>query len=493
MTDNIPTTPYVVQISEPLETIHLAEQVDSQLQIAQTVSNPHILVESMDKPLEIIEEPCTSVPQEEPLGFQIMYPEEQPCVVKIVYPQELSLIRAPNLVKRGRPKKKKHEAPQTDANTESKTDNVEASKASRTRSGRLVKLPKHIEKDFKKFQPSVNDREVQVTDFERVEEKENSKIEFAQLQTRKRVVKAQFKCPKCFKAYLGKNKMIQHLKKNPDHGPLPEGYQQYNFDVWNYLFDITQKCKAGQRGVKFCEELSNLLHNVQLLKSALFKTVTDNKNCVQIDKVLGNAIGLAPGKYKFDENELYKDVTVLKLITNSDFFKPNNVNSTAKNKTVEEAYADQSENKKIKTETPNLDESLPQSGDSGLLNDKPTGGDFNLISPDASKVQDVPTVDNFDKKMDVDSQIGLSSDLLSENLLLPSLPNPRNSVEELMLTGVDNSSNLLDNSTSSDEVMNVDQFVNERFKKIIEPDIELSNTSLNLDLPSLELFQFHTS
>jgi hypothetical protein len=62
-----------------------------------------------------------------------------------------------------------------------------------------------------------------------------------------------------------------------------------------------------------------------------------------------------------------------------------------------------------------------------------------------------------------------------------------------MLTTVDNGSNLLDNSTSSDEVMNVDQFVNERFKKIIEPDIELGNTSLNLDLPSLELFQFSTS
>ncbi|XP_044268514.1 uncharacterized protein LOC123013795 [Tribolium madens] len=512
MTDNIPTTPYIVQISEPLETIHLAEEVDNQVQIASTMNNSHVLVESTDKPLEIIEEPCGGVAhdvgaftqEEQPLSFQMMYPQEQPCVVKIVYPQELSLIRAPNLLKRGRPKKKKQEESPSNANTEAKTDNLEAPKASRTRSGRLVKLPKYIEKDFKKFEPSVNEHEVQVTDFKRVEEKENSKIEFAELQTKKRVVKSQYKCPKCFKAYLGKNKMIQHLKKNPDHGPLPEGYQQYNFDVWNYLFDITQKCKSGQRGVKFCEELSNLLHNVQLLKSALFKTVTDNKNCVQIDKVLGNAIGLSPGKYKFDENELYKDVTVLKLITNSDFFKPNNVNAATKNKTFDETHTDQSENKKIKTGIQDLDKNLSRVGESGenaktcdidtsdslLKNDKPNEGDFNLISPNASKEQDVSIADNFAKKMEVDSQIALPADLLSENLLLPSLPNPRNSVDELIL---DNSSNLLDNSTSSDEVMNVDQFVNERFKKIIEPDIELSNTSLNLDLPSLELFHFHTS
>lgn len=269
--------------------------------------------------------------------------------------------------------------------------------------------------------------------------------------------------------------MIQHLKKYPDHGPLPEGYQEFNFDVWNYLFDITQKCKSGQRGVKFCEELSNLLHNVQLLKNALFKTVTDNKNCVHIDKVLGNAIGLPPGKYKFDETELYKDVTVLKLITNSDFFKPNvnnkqNCDNAAKSKPVEELDTE------IKCKNGTLDK----------LNE-----DYNLVSSEINEGK--VSLTDCGKKMEVDSQIALSSELLNDNLLLHSLPNPRNSEEELMLTNVDNTSNLLDNSTSSDEVMNVDQFVNERFKKIIEPDIELSNTSLNLDLPSLELFQFHTS
>lgn len=54
-------------------------------------------------------------------------------------------------------------------------------------------------------------------------------------------------------------------------------------------------------------------------------------------------------------------------------------------------------------------------------------------------------------------------------------------------------SNLLENSGSSDEVMNVDQFVNERFKKITESEMDLQNGHLNLDLPSLDLFHFHDS
>lgn len=116
--------------------------------------------------------------------------------------------------------------------------------------------------------------------------------------------------------------MIQHIKKYPDHGPLPIPRNENNFDVWNYLVDITQKCPPAQRGLKFCGELTNLLHNVLLLTSALFKEVEPNKTFVEVDKVLANAIGLPAGQYKFNDSELYKDVTVMKLITNTDFFKP---------------------------------------------------------------------------------------------------------------------------------------------------------------------------
>lgn len=80
-------------------------------------------------------------------------------------------------------------------------------------------------------------------------------------------------------------------------------------------------------------------------------------------------------------------------------------------------------------------------------------------------------------------------ELLTDNSLL-SLPNLRNSVDDLMLPNVETNGNLLDNSASSDEVMNVDQFVNERFKNLTDPDID---HSLNLELPNLDLFNFHTS
>lgn len=50
------------------------------------------------------------------------------------------------MLKRGRPKKKKEES-QTPQTLPSKTDNpCEPPKSARTRSGRLVKLPKYIEK-----------------------------------------------------------------------------------------------------------------------------------------------------------------------------------------------------------------------------------------------------------------------------------------------------------------------------------------------------------
>lgn len=104
-------------------------------------------------------------------------------------------------------------------------------------------------------------------------------------------------------------------------------------------------------------------------------------------------------------------------------------------------------------------------------------------------------IQDFNKKSPsttLDDRISVHQELLSENSLL-HIPNLRTTVDDLMLPTVDSGGALLDNSISSDEVMNVDQFVNERFKKITEPDLDMSSASLNLDLPPLDLFQFHTS
>lgn len=199
-------------------------------------------------------------------------------------------------------------------------------------------------KDFKKaeFEETIKengDSEIKAADFEQYHEdpktSEEKSVKFEQeLKATKRTIASQFRCPKCQKAYLGKTKMIQHMKKYPDHGPIPLPRNENNFDVWNYLVDITQKSPPAQRGLKFCGELTNLLHNILLLTSALFKEVEENKTFVEVDKVLGNAIGLQPGQYKFNDSELYKDVTILKLITNTDFFKPVTISKDTINENV---------------------------------------------------------------------------------------------------------------------------------------------------------------
>lgn len=372
------------------------------------------------------------------------------------------------------------------------------------------------------------EQEVKTSEFERFEDhRDATKSNEVQLEfhQRKRKISAQYRCPKCKKAYLGKTKMMQHIKKYPDHGPLP--HSELNFDVWNYLVDITQKCPPAQRGIKFCEELTNLLHNVLLLTSALFKKVEHNKNHVDVDKVLGNAIGLPPGPYKFNENELYKDVTVLKLITNSDFFKPVNTNEETKteknlkvvekakeNESIEPINKDLSQNKVISESEKNVCTDTHEDKEKTGMYFRPDENTFPVAKSqddmsDKSQCITNPengdTIDNFKKSgmeaseppcfikktQPLDNRIQVHTDLLSDNSLL-NLPNLRNSVDELILSGVDSSTHLLDNSTSSDEVMNVDQFVNERFKKITEPEVEMNGTGLNLDLPSLDLFQFHT-
>lgn len=373
------------------------------------------------------------------------------------------------------------------------------------------------------------EQEVKTSEFERFEEdnKEVTKTNEVQLEfhQRKRKISAQYRCPKCKKAYLGKTKMMQHIKKYPDHGPLP--HSELNFDVWNYLVDITQKCPPAQRGIKFCEELTNLLHNVLLLTSALFKKVEQNKNHVDVDKVLGNAIGLPPGSYKFNESELYKDVTVLKLITNSDFFKPVSTNEESAVKKNLEAVNKSIENESLKVRNTELhsdktvsdvektvcnntnedkekidiyfrpdDNSFPVADSQNDASDKPQSitdmGNRDALNNCEKGNMETSAPPCFIKKTQpLDNRISVHTDLLSDNSLL-NLPNLRNSVDELILTGVDSSTHLLDNSTSSDEVMNVDQFVNERFKKITEPEVEMNGAGLNLDLPTLDLFQFHT-
>jgi hypothetical protein len=96
MTKNMSATPYIIQINEPIETIHLTEEVSrigiqidpdaQELTAFNGINNPQILVKSSNSPVEIVQETTKSGTQ----NFGVVR-QEQPCIVQIVYPQELSL------------------------------------------------------------------------------------------------------------------------------------------------------------------------------------------------------------------------------------------------------------------------------------------------------------------------------------------------------------------------------------------------------------------
>ncbi|XP_057663031.1 uncharacterized protein LOC130898022 isoform X1 [Diorhabda carinulata] len=555
--------PYVLQIQEDVKNVHITtlndrlEDETTQItylpQIKEELHNMHLT----DKTTRITYLPNVSTDLQIPMPlltplkvngqnivkFQIQNSAEshRNYVYQVVNPKQLNPQPIEKL-KKGR-KKKKIEEPQ-----EQKKEPAKVLKpATRTRSGRVVRFPKHIEKDFKKVEIKESkksnlegDVEIETSDFTQFKEEPVTKCTNMQqldVHQRPRRIAAQYRCPKCLKAYMGKTKMIQHIKKYPDHGPLPQKENSsVNFEVWNYLVDITQKCSTAQRGIKFCEELTNLLHNVLLLTSALFKKVEENKNFVEVDKVLGNAIGLTPGFYTFNDSELYKDVTVLKLITTTDFFKPVHLSNTGKDKIESSVVETQTSAVKkeinIHSETKNnvyfnsqedlrkspaprihldledmKEKIIPMESDPAPTRDKSTKDGVDNISKSLEDVyftaeDDLRKPQTFcipemEHKIntnleDKDEITQIDSELLSDHSLL-HLSNIRSTVDDLMLTTVDPGGTLLDNLTNSDEVMNVDQFVNERFKKITEPDMELTTPSLNLELPGLDLFQFHTT
>lgn len=335
---------------------------------------------------------------------------------------------------------------------------------------------------------------------------------------KRRNISARYRCPKCQKAYLGRSRMLKHFQDNPDHGPIPEHCKDNNFETWNFLVDITQKCSLTERGKKFCEELTNLLHNAKILAKVLFKATNDTKHSVTVDRVLGNALDLKPGDYKFNDHELHKDVTFLTLLENSKFFEDTylNTNSYTENENNSDSKKDITEKRSMTTDNSCVNQIISNNSNISMntlsnKEDENTSNSGNQITTEnpfefnhnnhktndcqskiANECQNkIPEENN--KPHDIDNSLSLHNELLEESSLL-NLPNLRNGVDDLILSGVNNGHiNLLDNSTSSDEVINVDQFVNERFKKITEPEIDLHNTSMNLDLPALDLFQFNDS
>ncbi|KAK4880752.1 hypothetical protein RN001_008898 [Aquatica leii] len=418
---------------------------------------------------------------------------------RVVYPDELNLKPIPiKPLKRGRKKKQP-------MNEEKDVKEIivppKLVKGFRTRSGRVTRPPQHIKNDFKKIDTSESDSldmngDLKTTDFESpnvhvVSEPVHITLPEDRLEThkRKRSISSQFRCPECKKAYLGNNKMLRHFEKHPEHRPKSDYYKARYDDTWNYLMDISNKNPVGQRGIKFCRELVNLLNNVKIVAKSFFKTPIDSdKNLFLVDSTLSDVLGIEPGNYALNESKLHKEVQVLlpcstngqdnniKLIADTNF-------DICKSKDSFNENGDTYPSNNISEPSSTIDPLNFNHSTNGFnLNCDMSTKAFSFSESFGEKEKDLKPLERNKQP-----ELSLHNELLSENSLLNSLPNLRNSVEELILNDNGQDTVMLDNSTSSDEVMNVDQFVNERLKNLTESDLALPN-SLNLDL-----FQFHTS
>ncbi|KAK5647041.1 hypothetical protein RI129_005505 [Pyrocoelia pectoralis] len=436
---------------------------------------------------------------------------------RIMYPDELNLKPFPaKPVKRGR--KKKQAVTEEKLNIKEAEEPPKVTKGFRTRSGRVTRPPQHIKNDFTKIDTTEGDSmdmdELRTIDFESPSQTESSvtfQEDRLESHKRKRSISSQFRCPQCKKAYLGNNKMLRHFEKHPDHKPASDYYKARYDDTWNYLIDISNKNPAGQRGLKFCQELISLLNNIRVVAKSLFKNPTGlDKNLFFVDGMLSNVLGIDSGNYVLNESKLHKEVVLLHPCSNNadnnlqldtDFSLKTLDSQKEENISFRQKCAQYEIQNKTDCADVNNVEPIHFNSNHNFnlncdINSKPFNTDLNPFNEPFQVMKEktsgnvITHQSGHDKKIHTD--ISLHNELLSDNLLLNSLPNLRSSVEELILNNVNNGQDsvLLDNSTSSDEVMNVDQFVNERLKNLTESDLELPNT---LDLPTLDLFQFHTS
>lgn len=302
---------------------------------------------------------------------------------------------------------------------------------------------------------------------------------------KKRVISSQYRCPTCKKAYLGKMRMLKHLQKYPDHGDLPENMRQEHM-TWKFLIDTALKATTGCKAKTFYEELTALVQNARTLAKYLFK-VSEGDNSVKVDPTMAAVLGISPGQYTCNENDLCKDVSLFSYLDMNYF---------------DETYLNHSNDTKIQTETLEIatkaTNETPSKQDgtksetattqdiydcnSVVVEEKPSNefaeGSENASPPLKEKLYVYPEKQVKNEAKQTEKFELHHNQLLGED------------VEALILSGVDSGQNILDNSTNSDDIMNVDQFVNERFKKLTESDIEMPNP-LNLELPTLDLFQFH--
>ncbi|KAK9721430.1 hypothetical protein QE152_g21539 [Popillia japonica] len=511
-------------------------------------------------------------------------------VYKIIKPEDLNL--KPNVkthLTRGRPRKRVKQKRKVVATDENNSDEIDEPKKiikqARTRSGRITKPPKHIEKHFKKIDISDDSKpetDLKTCEFEPLRTNDTPSeepLQYLEQHSRKRNP-CRFKCPICNKAYFRKIKMIHHFQKHPDH-KSDAIHKLINHTTWNFLILTSQKHKLGSKGVKFCEELEVLVRNARYLAHFLFKPVETDDQGYFINENLSSLFGIASGKYKIDDSELNRDVMLYEYLENNEHCNSNEDVEKAEVKDVSKDVGTSLQTEQFNTFDYIMNDERNSIGNFDLnaakkdfneksdlnltdinlsLQTQQNHTDIEFTIPNSShdiiidkeqlksnhsdpfiatqnsnttltngnclalvKYENIQPKNNFifnnhEFNNDLHNQLdnlttynelqikdktvfGLeapdkshieSSEKQNSHI---TLQNELRDVDELMLVNVDTGqvSNILDTSSNSDDIMNVDQFVNERFKKLTEPDIDIQNNLLNLELPPLEMFHFHTS
>ncbi|XP_065163651.1 uncharacterized protein [Atheta coriaria] len=502
---------------------------------------------------------------------------------KIVQPAELNLYKKeePEIISnaetgltRGRPKKRPGEAVL-------KSDVVEVAppklcvSTSRTRCGRITKPPTHMEKDYEKIVTNVKGsmkpvEELHTAQFEPIKTRNNitepPPLVSLESNPKKRNIPAQYKCPTCKKAYLGRNRMAAHLKKNPDHGATNQMMQQ-DCNSWNFLIETALKANKGKRGEKFCKELISLVKNARVMAKNFLRPATVKSEFV-VDSLLAKILDIKEGDYRFNESGICKDVNIFSFLLDDSFLESVDSNTLDTTETTNELCfanppsliqpakkfmftqgATSTSNELTSIEDVNskpvnnvelnsditylIDITEPKkklfaptktspnktldnhfeilhifnedfndksvfSSSASTSNDAKennyTNNEYLVKKKQETNSEDTNQQDHVGKEVDIFRKTIpniLSFDVNDEHMSTPTEKEKKKSeefdlnklhlVEFLPDAPV---ANILDTSIGSDDVMNVDQFVNERFTNLTEPGVEIvPDSPIALDLP----------
>ena len=186
---------------------------------------------STENPIDIILQGELSGCREENVVFQVVYPENANLETR-------NLVSLPKQrAKRGRPRKNANRPqilPTKPIIQEENQDIKDERKViARTRSGRLSRPPRHMVKDYKHLhhldfmQPDVDDSDGGYSDYntngEKLENGTSPPTELLPgLESPKRKHARKYQCPGCGRCYLGRKRVLYHLRNVPSHGDVSD-------------------------------------------------------------------------------------------------------------------------------------------------------------------------------------------------------------------------------------------------------------------------------